>query len=101
MKDFHSLFKSRAAIDVLQPITYEDRRAIADRFKNQLLEGIPVYVDKMNNRVKDLYTSRPTRIYLIGKDGRVKYNPGIGPYSFNPDYLEPVLKDYIKSSTAQ
>ena len=41
------------------------------------------------------YTAKPTRIYFIGTDGRVVQNPGIGPFGFNPDHLEPVIEKYI------
>ncbi|MCP4750405.1 MAG: hypothetical protein GY866_05905 [Proteobacteria bacterium] len=98
MRFFHARFKARSAIDIMQPTTYEERRRAAVRCKKQLLGDIPLYVDGMNDRVKKLYTSRPTRIYFIGRDGKVVYNPGIGPYSFNPDYLEPELKKYLESS---
>ncbi len=97
MKLFHSQFKGRSAIDIMQPTTYEERQKAAIRCKKQLLGEIPLYVDKMDDRVKNLYTSRPTRIYFISKEGRVIYNPGIGPYSFNPDYLEPEIKKYLET----
>ncbi|MCP4005118.1 MAG: hypothetical protein GY725_13065 [bacterium] len=45
-----------------------------------------------------LYTSRPTRIYFIDRAGKVIYNPGIGPFGFNPDHLEPVIQEYLKST---
>ncbi len=95
MRFFHKKLRSRAVIDIKQPITMEDRRKVAARCKKQLLGDIPLYVDKMDDRVKNLYTSKPTRIYLVGKNGKVVYNPGIGPYSFNPEYLEPELKNYL------
>ena len=49
----------------------------------------------MNDPVATLYTARPTRIYFIDRDGRVIYNPGIGPFGFNPDHLEPVIEEYL------
>ncbi len=49
-------------------------------------------MDTIENEVAVAYTARPTRIYLIGRDGRVVYNPGIGPFGFNPDHLEPAIE---------
>jgi hypothetical protein len=46
-------------------------------------------------RVARLYTARPTRIYFIDREGKVVYNPGIGPFGFNPDHLEPVIERYL------
>ena len=36
-----------------------------------------------------------TRIYFIDREGRVIYNPGIGPFGFNPDHLQPVIEAYL------
>jgi hypothetical protein len=41
------------------------------------------------------YAAKPTRIYLIGKDGHVLYNPGIGPFGFSPDDLEKMIAEYL------
>ena len=51
----------------------------------------------ITNRVNKLYTARPTRIYFIGRDGRVLYNSGIGPFGFSPDRLELVIEEYLAS----
>ena len=56
---------------------------------------VPLYVDAMDDRVGSLYTARPTRIYFIDREGRVIYNPGIGPFGFSPDHLEPVIREYL------
>ena len=29
---------------------------------------------------------------------RVDYHPGIGPFAFNPDHLEPVIEEYLSGS---
>lgn len=84
----NSFFRSRAAVDITQPTTYEERRKVAIRSRKELLGDIPFNVDTIDDKVTNLYNSLPTQIYLIGKDGRAVYNPGIGLISFNPDYLE-------------
>jgi len=85
-----------ARTDVKEPVTLEQRRKVAASCQANLFDGVvPLYVDRMDNRVAELYTSRPTRIYFIDRQGKVVYNPGIGPFSFNPDHLEPVIKRYL------
>ena len=49
------------------------------------------FVDAVSAR----YAGKPTRIYLIGKDGRVLYNPGIGPFGFSPDELDRVIAAHL------
>ncbi len=89
-------------IDVLEPVTLDQRRKVAASCQADLFEGVmPLYVDRMDNRVADLYTGRPTRIYFIDREGRVVYNPGIGPFAFSPDHLEPVIEEYLSPGESQ
>jgi len=88
----------RARIDIVQPKTQEARNQIARRAHDNMLDhDIPLLVDSIDNRVNNLYTGQPARIYLLDKTGRVIYNQGTGPYSFNPAYAEPVIEKYLRS----
>jgi len=92
----HELSGDLARIDVKEPVTLEQRRRVAASCRANLFDGVvPLYVDPMDNRVASLYTARPTRIYFIDREGRVIYNPGIGPFGFSPDHLEPVIEEYL------
>lgn len=63
---------------------------------NTLFEAkVPVLVDTMDDRVSTMYRAKPTRIYLIGDDGRVAYNPGIGPFGYNPVRLGREIETYL------
>ncbi len=86
------------AIDIKQPEIFSDRQWAASRLKANLLNNdIPLLVDDMNNQVNNTWVGRPARLYLLSADGVVLYNPGKGPYSFNPSILEPVLEAYLVS----
>ena len=61
-----------------------------------LFDGVvPLYVDTMDDRVSARYAAKPTRIYFIGTNGKVLYNPGIGPFGFNPDHFAPVIEAHL------
>ena len=95
----HELSGNRARIDVSEPVTMAQRRKVAASCQANLFDGVvPLYVDGMDNRVATLYTARPTRIYFIDREGRVLYNPGIGPFGFSPEHLEPVIEEYLSRS---
>jgi hypothetical protein len=95
----HELSGSPARLDVVEPVTLEQRRKVAASCKANLFDGVvPLYVDSMKNEVNEMYAARPTRIYLIGADGRVAYNPGIGPFGFSPDDLEAAIDRHISGS---
>ncbi|OUS26862.1 hypothetical protein A9Q99_16740 [Gammaproteobacteria bacterium 45_16_T64] len=84
------------AIDLKQQATFADRHWAASRFKNTLLnKNIPLLVDRMDNAINNTWVGRPARLYLISQSGEILYNPGKGPYSFNPSHLEPIIDQYL------
>lgn len=96
LERLHESVQSRAAVDIEQPKTQAQRNHIAARAKTNLLnERIPLLVDTIDNKVNNAWTGQPTRIYFLSPQGKVLYNPGTGPYAFNPEYLEPVIEGYL------
>jgi hypothetical protein len=96
----HRLSGNPARLDVADPVTLEQRRKVAASCHANLFDGVvPLYVDAMNDAVSARYAGKPTRIYLIGEDGRVLYNPGIGPFGFNPDHLEKAIIEYLAKAS--
>jgi len=92
----HELSGNPARLDVADPVTLEQRRKVAASCQANLFDGaVPLYVDTMNDAVSARYAGKPTRIYFIGKDGQVLYNPGIGPFGFSPEELETVIAAYL------
>jgi hypothetical protein len=65
------LARLKAATDVYDPTTIEDRRAVAGQCEEALQYGIQTYVDEMDDAVNKAYAAWPTRLYLVGLDGRV------------------------------
>jgi hypothetical protein len=78
----------REGICVAQPKTDEERSAVAARSCQVLNMSMPLLVDKIDDRVGHLYSGMPDRLYLIGRDGRVMYKSGRGPFGFKPGELE-------------
>ena len=86
---------SKAATDIYDPKTIEERRTVAKRCEAALQYEIPTFVDEMDERVNQLYAAWPTRLYLIGVDGRVVYAGGLGPFGFKPEELKAAIEGYI------
>ena len=104
--DFMKLVRNASehpvAIDIKQHQVFAQRRWAANRLKSKLLnEDIPLLVDGMDNQVNDTWVGRPARLYLLSADGTVLYNPGKGPYSFNPSLLEPILEEYLQGESVK
>ncbi len=83
------------APEVYDPKTIEERRSLADRCQTDLKYEIPTYVDEMEDAVSKTYAARPTRLYLIGLDGRVVYPGALGPFGFKPAELEEAIVKYL------
>jgi hypothetical protein len=89
------LKKSRAAIDIYDPTTTEERQAVAGRCETTLEYGIKTIVDGIDDAVSKAYAALPTRLYLIGHDGRVAYAGGLGPFGFKPAELKSAIEKHL------
>ena len=84
-----------AVTDVYDPKTIEERRAVAGRCEEALQYGIRTYVDEIDDTVSKTYAAKPTRLYLVGLDGRVVYAGGLGPFGFEPAELGEAIDVYL------
>ncbi len=85
----------KASMDHYDPKTIEERRAVAGECETALQYGIRTYVDEMDDRVNKAYAAWPTRLYLVGLDGKVLYGGGMGPYDFKPAKLKTAIENYL------
>lgn len=93
------LKRSKAALDVYDPKTMEERQRVAQRCADTLAYGIPTLVDEIDDQVNQTYAALPTRIYLVGLDGRVVYAAGPGPWGFKPAELEQAIRDFLAAQS--
>lgn len=92
---FLSLTGSKAATDVYDPQTIVERRAVASFCTAALQFGVRTLVDELDDRVNKAYAAWPTRLYLVGQDGRVVYHGGLGPFGFKPADLGRAIEQYL------
>ena len=81
-----------AATDIADQTTLEERNVVAERFRQHIDLGMPTVVDDVDDAVSAAYAGWPTRLYLIGVDGRVAYRGGLGPYGFWPRKLAAAIE---------
>ena len=91
-------YAPKAAMDVYDPKTIEERRSVAGQCEATLQYGIRTYVDDMDDTVNKAYAALPTRLYLIGLDGDVVYAGGPGPCGFKPAELGTEIENYLTSA---
>ena len=62
---------------------------------------VPLVVDHMDDRVGHLYSGMPDRLYVIGRDGRIVYKSGRGPFGFIPAEMEQALILHLLDQTGE
>lgn len=77
------------------PVTQLERNKVAAQCRAKLAMTLPTVVDTMVDSVNQLYRAWPERIYVIGRDGRIAYKGGMGPFGFEPDEAEQALKKML------
>jgi hypothetical protein len=80
-----------AGIMVNQPKTFAERCSVAQRCSGALQMTMPLLVDEIDDRVGHAYSGMPDRLYMIGRDGKVLYKGGRGPFGFRPREMEQAL----------
>ena len=53
---------------------------------------MPVLIDGIDNAVASAYGGWPDRLYLIGRDGRIAFQGGEGPFGFKPPELDAAIR---------
>jgi hypothetical protein len=79
-------------IALVDPATPDERAAAAEACVLRLHTGIPVLLDGLDDAVASAYGAWPDRLYLIGRDGRVAFQGGEGPFGFRPDELADAIE---------
>ncbi|MCA9036748.1 MAG: deiodinase family protein [Planctomycetaceae bacterium] len=81
----------KAGIEILQPVTLEQRVDVAQQCSKMLEPTIPLLVDDVDDRTGHAYSGMPARLYVIDRKGKVAYKSGRGPFGFKVDEMEQSL----------
>ena len=92
-------YSTKVALDLYDPETMQERRSAAEECESSLEYGISTYVDEMEDPVNKAYAAWPTRLYLIGRDGKVVYAGGLGPFGFQPAELRKAIQTTLKEES--
>ena len=79
-----------------EPTTEEEREGVASTCAANLRLRLPMVVDGVENAVASAYGGWPDRLYLIGKDGRIAFQGGEGPFGFKPEALARAIEREVE-----
>ena len=86
----------RSGVAVDEPQSDETRREVAASCATALRLRMPMVVDAVDNAVASAYGGWPDRLYLVGRDGRIAYRGGEGPFGFKPNELGAAIEHHLK-----
>jgi hypothetical protein len=82
------------------PESDAERTRVAETCSRRLELGIPVLVDGPDDAVARAYGGWPDRLYLVGRDGRIAFQGGEGPFGFKPDELRAAIEAELQRNSA-
>ncbi len=85
-------YSAQTNVEIRDPQSLGERRSVAAECADVLKYGIRTYVDDMSDSVSRSYAARPTRLYLIDRQGLVAYAGGPGPFGFRPAELKRAIE---------
>jgi Iodothyronine deiodinase len=82
----------REGVALVDPRTLDEREEAAQACAVSLRTRIPMALDRLDDEVASRYGGWPDRLYLVGRDGRIAYQGGEGPFGFLPEELEAAIE---------
>ena len=80
-----------------QPESADERAEVAAVCMLRYNFSFPMLLDGMDNDAEEKYISWPDRLYLIGRDGKIAYKGGLGPFYFDVDEFEEEIRRHLQS----
>ena len=93
-------YNRRSGIALQDPQSTEERTEVAASCALRMRTSIPVLIDEINNDVARQYGGWPDRLYLVGKNGRITFQGGEGPFGFKPEQLDRAIGAELKAAAA-
>jgi hypothetical protein len=78
------------------PRDLAEKQAHADVCSRKLKLRFPLVVDGMGGEIEAAFDAWPSRVYVVGGDGRVAFNSRLGELNFHPDQLEEAIRTTLK-----
>ena len=88
-------------IRVFDPTTDAERRRVVESCAPRLSVRMPVVIDGIEDGVAAAYGAWPDRLYLVGRDGRIAFQGGTGPFGFLPEELEAAIEEELDGQSRE
>ncbi len=95
--DWQSTRNVREGVTVAPALTMQDRENHAVMCTRELHLKFPALTDNMDGDVESAYAAWPSRAFVIGRDGRVRYSTRLSQLDFHAEDMEKALLAAIAS----
>ncbi len=92
---WQSTINERQGVDMHLAASLVEKQDHAGICVRKLNIAFPALVDGMDGNLEAAYDAWPSRVYLVGKDGRVLFNSRLGELSFEPAQLEAAIQSSL------
>jgi hypothetical protein len=92
---WQSTINQRDGISLTPARDLPEKQQHAELCVRKLNLPFPAVVDGMDGAAESAYQAWPSRLYLVGVDGRVAFNSRLGELDFHPAELEGALREML------
>ncbi len=93
--DWQSTRNERDDIALAPANTFAEKQEHASMCTRKLHLPFPSLVDGMDGTVEKAYNAWPSRVFVVGRDGRIEYRTRLTELDFHPAEMEAALRDAI------
>jgi tetratricopeptide (TPR) repeat protein len=92
---WQSTINERDGVSLPAARNLPEKREHADLCVRKLNLPWPAVVDAMEGTAEQAYQAWPSRVYVIGRDGRVAFNSRLGEFDFRPAEMDAALREML------
>lgn len=94
-QQWQSTINQREGVDLKPARSQTEKQEYANLCRRKLSIPYPALVDALDGAAERAYDAWPSRVYLVGSDGRVSFNGLLGELDFHPAQLESAIRETL------
>ena len=92
---WQSTINEKEGVDLAAPRNLTEKQEHAALCVRKLSLPFAIEVDGMDAAAEKAYQAWPSRLYLVGRDGKIAYQTRLGELDFHPDGLERAIREIL------
>jgi tetratricopeptide (TPR) repeat protein len=95
-ENWQSTINEREGVSLKTALTIDEKQDHAGLCRRKLKIEYPAVVDGMDGKAETAYAAWPSRLYLIGRDGRIAYESRLSEFEFQPAGFAAALEKSVE-----